>query len=114
MPELQDREQRQYHRIRYPLAERPTLVCETKTYAVIDISARGLLYLILPDEPHPKAHDIIRGIVRFRRGTQVNIEGTVVRVAHKEVALYFPNREIPFSILLNEQRYLHARYPMWS
>lgn len=86
---------------------------EGKAYAVVDISARGLCYIV-PKGPRPELHTSITGILRLRRGAQVKIEGTVVRIHHEQVALYLPDHEIPFTLLINEQRYLHMRYPMWS
>lgn len=113
MPPAPDIEQRQYYRLRYPMTERPTFLYAEKAYAVVDISARGLLYII-PNGPLPELHTPITGILRFRRGAQCKIEGIVIRVHNDQVALYLPDHEIPFAILINEQRYLHMRYPMWS
>ncbi len=112
MPPPPDQELREYHRIRYPLAERPTLLLENRSFTVIDVSVRGLFY-IAPGGPFPQPRDPIKGILRFRRGAQVVIEGEVVRVHETGIALHL-RREIPFSVLLAEQRYLHKRYPMWS
>jgi len=107
-----DREQRQHHRIRYPLSERPKLHCADRIHAVLDISARGLRYAIA-DGLLPEPHDLIQGVLRFRHHAAINIEGTVVRVQNGEAALYL-HHEIPFAALLAEQRYLHQHYPMWS
>lgn len=105
-------ELREYHRIRFPISERPTFLYENRAYAVIDVSVRGVRYAA-PNGPFPTLHDPIEGILRFRRGAQVKIAGTVVRVQNNHVALHL-DRDISFAILLAEQRYLHARYPMWS
>ncbi|MER2581589.1 MAG: PilZ domain-containing protein [Candidatus Competibacter sp.] len=105
-------ELRQFHRIRFPIAERPTFLHEGKSLTVIDVSAWGLRYAA-PGQPLPQLQDPIVGLLRFRRGTQIKIEGVVVRIQNDHVALQL-TKEIPFSILLAEQRYLHARYPMWS
>ena len=110
MPTSQER--RQDHRIRYPFQERPQLQCADRTCLVLDISARGLRYA-LPDDLLPTPHDPVKGILRFRRNTPIAIDGTVVRAQNGEVALYL-HREIPFAVLLAEQRYLHQHYPMWS
>ena len=107
-----DQEKRQHHRIRYPLSERPKFHDADRIYAVLDISARGLRYAI-PDGPFPEPHDLVKGVLHCRRNAPTLIEGTVVRVQSGEAALYL-HREIPFAVLLAEQRYLHQRYPMWS
>ena len=108
-----DGEKRQYHRIRYPLRERPTFLWEGKSHVVIDVSARGLRYLA-PGTMFPKPGTPVRGTLRFRHGVQINIDARVARVQPPEVALYLPNDEIPFAVLMAEQRYLHNHYPMWS
>ena len=107
-----DDERRQYHRIRYPLPERPKFECAGQTCAVLDISARGLRYAVV-GAALPNPHDLIQGILRCRRSAPVTIEGTVVRAQNGEVALFL-HQEIPFTVLIAEQRYLHQRYPMWS
>lgn len=112
MPTPPEHDLREYHRIRFPLAERPTFVCEGKTYAVIDVSVRGLRYAA-PGAKPPQIHDPVTGILRFRRGAQAKIEGVVVRAQNEQIALQL-GKDIPFGILIAEQRYLHARYPMWS
>lgn len=105
-------ELREFHRIRFPLSERPTLTVANQALAVIDVSVRGLRY-ITSSRLSPNPGDTVAGVVRFRRGAQAKIEGTVVRVQNDHVALHL-GKEIPFSILIAEQRYLHLRYPTWS
>lgn len=105
-------ELREYHRIRFPISERPTFLYEKQVCTVIDVSVRGVRYAA-PNGLFPKLHDSIEGILRFRRGAQVKIAGTVVRIQNNHVALHL-DQDISFAILLAEQRYLHARYPMWS
>ncbi|MBL8251207.1 MAG: PilZ domain-containing protein [Candidatus Competibacter sp.] len=103
---------REFHRIRFPLSERPTFICENRSFAVIDVSGRGVRYAAT-GQPPPNLGDTVAGVLRFRRGPPVSIEGSVVRVQSDHIALHL-KKEIPFSILIAEQRYLHARYPMWS
>jgi hypothetical protein len=104
---------RAFFRIRYPLSERPRLRVENCAYDVIDCSLKGLRYVV-PRGPLPPLGAEIKGRVYFRRGAEVNVKGVVLRVQDKEVALDLSTTNIPFSILLDEQRYLHTRYPMWS
>ena len=110
---MEQSNRRNHYRIQYPKTERPHLFTEKQTCEILDCSRQGLRYLLSRQTP-PPIGAIVEGTVRFRRGATVSITGVVVRVLHKEVALYFPNSEIPASILLEEQRYLHAHYPMWS
>jgi hypothetical protein len=108
-----DGEKRQYHRIRYPLRERPTLLLDGKSYPVIDISARGLRFLA-SGQSLPPSGTPFEGILSFRRGVHINLKARVARIQDQEVVLYFPDQEIPFTVLMAEQRYLHSHYPMWS
>lgn len=107
-------ERREFHRIRYPIAERPTFSPEgKKAHSVLDIAEHGIRYLSPDGHPLPRLHDSINGVLRFRDGVRINLEGIVLRVQDQEVVLYFV-REIPLNILLAEQRRLHKKYPMWS
>ena len=108
-----DQDRRQDHRIRYPKAERPFFLCDGKSFPVIDLSARGVRYLG-SGSPLPPPYATINGILRFRRGNKVNIEAVVLRVQNEEVVLHLLKREIPFAVLMDEQRYLLLHYPMWS
>ena len=112
MPTPPAQELREYHRIRFPISERPTFACEGKSFAVIDVSVRGLRYAA-PGVALPQIHDTVTGTLRFRRGAQAKIEGVVVRVQNDQIALHL-TKEISFALLIAEQRYLHSRYPMWS
>lgn len=107
-----NQELREFHRIRYPISERPTFLHEGKAYPVMDVSVQGLRYAI-PGGPVPPLHQPIKGILRFRRGPSINIQGKVVRTQEEQVALYL-DQEIPAAILFTEQRYLHKHYPTWS
>ncbi len=106
-------ERREFHRIRYPIPERPSLFLEAnKAYTILDVSGRGLRYA--SGEPFVRRlYDPVRGLLQFRRGTKIAIQGTIVRADEREIALYL-HQEIPFNILLAEQQYLRKHYSMWS
>lgn len=106
-------ERREFHRIRYPIPERPSLFLEgSKAHTILDVSGRGLRYEVR-EAFIPRLYDPIKGVLQFRRGAPIPIEGTVVRADDREIALYL-HAELPFNILLAEQRYLRKHYPMWS
>jgi hypothetical protein len=106
-------ERRESHRIRYPITGCPSLFLEgKKAFLVLDVSVRGLRYAA-PKTPPPNLYQLVKGALRFRRGVQVTIEGTVIRAQNDEIALYL-HQEVPFNILLAEQRQLHKNFPMWS
>lgn len=103
---------RAHYRIQYPMRERPELLMEGKRREVIDCSERGLRFTC-PGGPFPEPGTMLHGRVRFRRGMETQIQGTVVRIQDEEVALHLTNSEIPLAIIFGEQRYLRAHYPLW-
>ena len=105
-----DPNQRGYYRIEYPTTECPDLVVGDRTMAVIDCSESGLRYDLLETEPRPEIGSEIRGVVRFREGEEVEVEGVIVRLDGRSVAVRFTGTEIPFSTILTEQQYLRRHY----
>ena len=98
---------REYYRIEYPPAEQPTLLSDRGGYVVHDCSERGMRF-------EPPAGDTIecgsrvRGVLRFRRGDEAEVEGVVVRVDAGGVAVQLREPGIPFALILQEQRRLYA------
>jgi hypothetical protein len=106
-------ERREFHRIRYPITACPSLFLEgKKAFLVMDVSVRGLRYAA-PKTPVPNLYQLVKGILHFRRSARINVEGTVIRAQNDEIALYL-HQEIPFNVLLAEERNLRKNYPMWS
>jgi hypothetical protein len=58
--------------------------------------------------------DEVEGVVRVRRGAEIRVLGTVVRVEGREVALRLIVA-VPLRVVLDEQRYLreHHRGSAW-
>jgi hypothetical protein len=103
--------ERSYYRIVFPLTEQPVLILEGQQYAVVDCSEHGLRFvrtLALPLE----VGKVVRGVVRFRRGAEVDVEGEVVRLQGEHAALNLNVTPIPMATIFDEQRYLRTRYPM--
>jgi hypothetical protein len=105
-----DPNQRGYYRIEYPRAERPALILAGQTLEVVNCAERGLRYLLPETEPRPAVGSEVRGIVRFRTGTEVAVEGVVVGVYEQSAALRLNGSGIPFAAILAEQHYLRRRY----
>ena len=104
---------RKHYRIKYPLPERPVLTIEGTDFKVVDCSEFGLRY----QEPGPavsKPGTEIRGVVRFHDGVEVEIEGEVIRVQNGQVVVHFTGSRIPFTVIIDEQRYLRTHYPFWK
>lgn len=105
--------ERSYYRIRYPRRERPWLVIGGSNFEVLDCSETGLRYQYLGDAP-PEPGAVVTGTLRIpREEEELPIEGTVVWVRDREVALHLPETRIPLGMILREQRYLRAHYPAW-
>lgn len=106
-------ERRDSYRVEYPIEERPRLVLEGgKSCAVRNVSEYGLCYRIT--EPfNGEIGDPIAGMLYLHEGERVKIEGNVVRIDEREVALHL-EKKVSFAILIAEQRYLRKKYLLWS
>jgi hypothetical protein len=94
--------------VTYPLVERPLFEVDGATYQVVQCSERGLRYEV-SDGGIPAIGDKVRGTVRFRRGSSVQVTGEVSRAQAGEVVLILHQRGIPFSDMLLEQQYLRSK-----
>ncbi len=96
--------EREHYRVVYPEAARPRLIGGGLERDVIDLCEEGLRYR--PADAEVRAiGDVIDGFVRLRRGAEVGVTGTVVRVDEREIALHL-TVGIPLRVVLEEQRYL--------
>ena len=100
--------EREHYRIAYPTTARPRLLVNGEHRDVIDVCELGLRYYAAEDEQR-QLGDEIEGIVHFRRGEEVRVLGTVVRVIEREVAVRL-RVGIPLRVVLDEQRYLRERH----
>lgn len=111
---IQKGPERAHYRIPYPLRERPrfTMAGQEQEYEVLNCSEMGVCYVVRGECPVVPG-DVVHGRLRFSRGHEVEIEGVVVRVQDDNVALHLSGMPIPFVVILDEQRYLRQKYPMW-
>jgi hypothetical protein len=100
--------ERGHYRIAYPTAARPRFLVEGEDREVVDLCERGLRYRGGDDERR-KIGDELEGIVRFRRGEEARVRGTVVRLIDREVALRL-SVGVPLRAVLEEQRYIRERH----
>ena len=105
--------EREHYRIVYPTAARPRLLGAGHDRDVIDLCQQGLRYLAAEGESRVVG-DEVEGVVRVRRGEEIRVLGTVVRVEGREVALRL-SVAVPLRVVLDEQRYLreHHRGSAW-
>ncbi len=102
--------QREHYRIRYPDLERPEFLVGKQKYPVLDVSERGIRVKL------PMSHvfvlgQIVKGIVKFRSGKQVAIEGRIIRITQAESSCSVQlRRSIPLAYIMEEQRLLLQRY----
>lgn len=102
---MRHRDERTYYRIPYPTVESPRLVIGDQVLRVVDCSERGLRFLA-PPHAVPELDARLQGRLRFARGAEVSVEGRVVRVYGRQVALRLHEPGIPFRVILQEQIYL--------
>lgn len=102
--------QRAFYRISYPGPARPTLTIDGRGFDVVDCSESGLRFELGARDSLPTPGSTLRGTVRFKRGTEVEVTGTVTRHFGDTVALRLTGDGIPFSIVLDEQQYLRRNF----
>jgi hypothetical protein len=100
--------ERQHYRIQYPVAARPHITIEGRSFEVIDLSEGGVRFRT-EDTPSFAMADEVSGRVRFRRTEAVHVKGAVVRLGGREVALKL-DVAIPLRVIIEEQRYLREQH----
>lgn len=104
---------RTHYRVVYPALARPRF----REYGlgvehwVIDASERGLRY-ISARRPLPEHGSRVVGTIEFPDGGEVRIEGFVVRSLDEEVAVYLDTAPIPFTRIIQQQRFLRLNFPL--
>ncbi|HEU5169341.1 MAG TPA: PilZ domain-containing protein [Gemmatimonadales bacterium] len=103
---------RAHVRVHYPAASRPTLILDTGSQEVLDLSERGLRFR-QDAGPEPHVGAILEGILRLSRGETLPVRGTVVRVSHPEgparpgvveVAAHLTDVGIPRRVIIAERQ----------
>lgn len=102
--------QRSYYRISYPGPARPVLDVDGQSFAVVDCSESGLRYELTGRDAFPPTGSTVRGTIRFKRGRELEIVGSVARHYGDTVALSLQGDGIPFGLILDEQQYLRRNF----
>lgn len=100
--------ERQQFRIQYPAAARPEIVIDGRVYDVLDISEHGVRFRG-GDEIAVAVGDALTGTIRFRRTQAVDVKGTVLRIAGREIAAKL-DAGVPLKAMIEEQRYLREQH----
>ncbi|MEO7986026.1 MAG: PilZ domain-containing protein [Gemmatimonadales bacterium] len=95
---------REHYRILYPTSVRPRLISGEYERDVVDVSEQGMRVRLAENEMM-EAGEPVEGIIRFRRGPDVKVAGTVVRVEGRDAAVHL-DAGVPLKIIIEEQRYL--------
>lgn len=96
-------DRRAHERVVYPEGQRPTLTVGGGVYEVLDCSERGLR-VARSEAPLLEPSVDFQGRVRFPPGTEVPIEGVVLRVQEDAIAIQFTGLWIPRDVILAELR----------
>ena len=103
---------RLHTRIHYSAVARPTLILDSGSQDVLDLSERGLRYR-QDAGPEPRIGTKLEGILRLSRGETLPVRGTVVRVFHPggparpgviEVAAHLTDVGIPRRVIIAERQ----------
>jgi hypothetical protein len=99
---------RALYRVSYPLGDRPSFDMGRLIHQIVDCSEQGLRYAVR-DLKMPDVGAHLGGIIKFRRGRQVEVTGEVLRADAGCVVLVLDAPGIRFSDILLEQRYLRGK-----
>jgi hypothetical protein len=106
MTQKNQENRREHYRIIYPVSCRPKLVINNKQYDVIDVSERGVRFLHQGTcTLQPGSETRIN--ITFHSGESLNIKCKVLRF-NDTAAILSLLQEIPFEIIIEEQRYIKS------
>jgi PilZ domain-containing protein len=100
--------EREHYRIMYPTAARPRFSTSMLEREVIDLCEMGMRYRAADGESR-RIGDEVEGVVRVRRGAELGVLGTVVRIEGDEIAMRL-RLGIPLRVVLDEQRYIREHH----
>lgn len=104
---------RAHYRVVYPVTARPRFreFGAGADHSVMDCSERGLRFLNARP-PSPPVGSEVDGTIIFPDGEEHRVAGVVVRSFQGEVALHLTARPIPFTLIIQQQRYLRQKFPL--
>ena len=107
---------RMHARLHYPPTTRPSLILDTGSLNVLDLSERGLRYQ-QDTGSEPPVGTKLEGILRLSSGETLPVRGTVVRVVHPsgsggpaaiEVAAHLTDVPIPRRVIIAERQAIQS------
>lgn len=109
---MTERNDRAYYRLLYPLSCRPTLRIGAAVFAVADPSEEGIRFTPL-DAAAPAVDSRFCGQLHLPTGEAVDVERTILWSSPLYVGAQL-TVGVPFSLMLDQQRYLQRRLVDWS
>lgn len=106
-PAYDGKERRRHYRIRYPIMRRPQVDVWGKRFEDVDVSEGGVRF----NYPHPEDVELgqpVQAVILFDDKESADVEGRVVRVEPRRVALEL-TVGIPYSRIVQEQLRLLSR-----
>lgn len=95
-------DQRQFFRLYYPPALRPSIHIKARRYLVTEVSEAGIRFLLMPLTPFHIGQQV-RGALGLLHGVIMPVQGIVLRyTADGEVVLHL-SQGIPLSVMMQEQ-----------
>ncbi|MCW9013914.1 MAG: PilZ domain-containing protein [Gammaproteobacteria bacterium] len=106
------KQQREYYRINYPMAERPSLISREEEFEVIDVSEYGVKFKIQEISPFILGEEVTADI-RFSDDEVYPCSGHINRYTNKEVVILLET-PIPLNKIRSEHIHLiNRRSPLY-
>lgn len=101
---MKDYSQREYYRLIYPHAHRPSLVIDIDNYEIADVSEYGMKVRI-DDDPAFMVADRVIATIAFPDGKEFDLSGQVVRIDDDYAGLQLET-PLPLSVIRSESLYI--------
>jgi hypothetical protein len=100
---------REFYRVRYPTSERPILKLEGNAYEITEIAEKGVKFLCKQPWVFKRGLEVQFNI-KFRDNEMLDLEGEMLRV-DGNTAIISLSEGVPLGRIVQEQRYIRAKYP---
>ena len=101
--------QREYFRLAYPQAYRPSLVIDDiENYEIEDVSEFGMKVRI-DNDPAFMVNDSVIGTIAFPNGREFDLSGQIVRINEGYAGLQLET-PLPLSLIRSETLYIMTNY----
>ena len=102
-------QRRAFHRIQFPLSERPQCLIGKTSFAVIDLSETSCRLSVLQQDAIP-LEQLVRGLLKFADGEELAIEGHATRCEDDIVVMQLSSG-VSFRKIIALQQVLHRKFP---